>query len=63
MTHLSKILVELQFTVQNPISLAAGFPNTITFPIKDMSVTYEDVLLNLTKSELATALQYMPSQG
>ncbi|XP_032664483.1 kynurenine/alpha-aminoadipate aminotransferase, mitochondrial-like [Odontomachus brunneus] len=56
--------VEKQFSLQNPISLAAGFPNTVTFPVKDMSVTYEHgVSLNLTKSELATALQYMPTQG
>ncbi|XP_014486347.1 PREDICTED: kynurenine/alpha-aminoadipate aminotransferase, mitochondrial-like [Dinoponera quadriceps] len=57
-------IFEVQSLVKDPIILAGGLPNTATFPIKDLSVTYEDgISLNLTKSELDTALQYMPSQG
>lgn len=54
----------MQSSVKDPVNLAGGFPNTATFPIKDISVTYEhNVPLNFTKPELATALQYIPSQG
>ncbi|EFN88912.1 kynurenine/alpha-aminoadipate aminotransferase, mitochondrial [Harpegnathos saltator] len=63
-SNLIRKLVDIQSTLQNPISLAAGFPNTATFPIKSISVTYENnVSLNLTKPEVSTALQYLPSQG
>lgn len=46
------------------ISLAGGMPNTETFPFEKIAVTYKDGTQNdLVDKELATALQYGPSQG
>ncbi|KAG5315749.1 AADAT protein, partial [Acromyrmex insinuator] len=51
-------------TRQNGISLAGGMPNTSTYPINNISMTYKyDVPIELNKQEMSVVLQYGSAQG
>lgn len=57
-------LDDLYLSHPNGISLASGMPNTTTFPVEDISLTYKhNNLIKFNKPELSAALQYGPSQG
>ncbi|KYQ54212.1 Kynurenine/alpha-aminoadipate aminotransferase, mitochondrial [Trachymyrmex zeteki] len=57
-------LASLYLTQQNSITLAAGMPNAITYPINNISVTYKyDVPIKLNKNEMSAVLEYGSSQG
>ena len=49
---------------QNGVNLAGGMPNTSTYPINNISMTYKyDVSVELNKQEISAVLQYGSSQG
>ncbi|KYM78913.1 Kynurenine/alpha-aminoadipate aminotransferase, mitochondrial [Atta colombica] len=49
---------------QNGVNLAGGMPNTSTYPINNISMTYKyDVPVELNKQETSAVLQYGSSQG
>ncbi|KYN13936.1 Kynurenine/alpha-aminoadipate aminotransferase, mitochondrial [Trachymyrmex cornetzi] len=57
-------LAHLYLTRENAVSLAGGMPNTSTYPINNISMTYKyDVPVELSKQEITTVLQYGSSQG
>lgn len=62
--NLIRRLNDLYLLHPNGINLASGLPNTITFPIEDISLTYKhNTLIKFSRPELSTALQYGSSQG
>ncbi|XP_018305375.1 kynurenine/alpha-aminoadipate aminotransferase, mitochondrial isoform X2 [Mycetomoellerius zeteki] len=62
--NLIRELTSLYLTQQNSITLAAGMPNAITYPINNISVTYKyDVPIKLNKNEMSAVLEYGSSQG
>ncbi|XP_032682526.1 kynurenine/alpha-aminoadipate aminotransferase, mitochondrial-like isoform X2 [Odontomachus brunneus] len=49
---------------KNTVSLAEGMPNEKTFPFTEISIKlYDGTSFTLNEKELATALQYLPTQG
>jgi DNA-binding transcriptional MocR family regulator len=49
---------------KSTVSLAEGMPNEETFPFTEISVKlYDGTSFTLDESELAAALQYIPTQG
>ncbi|XP_018053459.1 PREDICTED: kynurenine/alpha-aminoadipate aminotransferase, mitochondrial-like isoform X1 [Atta colombica] len=63
-TNLIRDLTHLYMIRQNGVNLAGGMPNTSTYPINNISMTYKyDVPVELNKQETSAVLQYGSSQG